>query len=106
MAFVMEWKNILARFQMKSKSSPRPFVILRRLTSFVPMRYRCVALLCSTIFLFPFILLAMGVGVLCSTAVDGLATLSRWVGDAAGFSSRTKLPRLPASSVSASNLPS
>jgi hypothetical protein len=88
-------ENILACFQMKSKSSPRPFVILRRLSSIVPIRYRCAALLISTIFLFPVILLAMGVGVLGSTCLDGLATLSRWVADAAGLSQGAKLRALP-----------
>jgi hypothetical protein len=105
-ALVTKWKNIPARFQMKSKSSPRPFFILRRLSSIVPMRYRCAALLISTIFFFPFILLAMGIGVLGSVVVDGIAVASRWVGDAAGFSQGAKLRDLPPSSASAPNLPS
>lgn len=98
-------ENILACSQMKSKHSPRPFVILRRLTSVVPMRYRCAALLFSTIFFFPFILLAMGIGVLGSTCLEGLAALSRWVGDAAGLSQGAKLRELPPTPTSAPNLP-
>ncbi|QIF01733.1 hypothetical protein [Roseimicrobium sp. ORNL1] len=96
---------------MKSRSSRKPFVVLRRCASVLPMRYRCAALLFSTIFLFPLILLAMGVGTLFSTLVDGLATLSRWVADAAGLTSTSisisqspKLRDLPPSTVSAPNL--
>ncbi|RBP40348.1 hypothetical protein DES53_10854 [Roseimicrobium gellanilyticum] len=91
---------------MKSKTSRKPFVILRRFTSLLPMRYRCAALLFSTVFLFPFILLAMGVGVLVSALLEGVATLSRWAADAAGLSSRAKLQDLPRSSASAPPLQS
>jgi hypothetical protein len=48
---------------MKSMSF-HPGAALRRATSFLPMRYRCVALLLTTLFLFPVILLAMGLGAL------------------------------------------
>lgn len=96
-------KTIPACSQMKSKPSRRkPFVIIRRFTSLLPMRYRCAALLFSTVFLFPVILLAMGIGVLFSTLLEGLAALSRWAGEATAL---TSVPKLKLGDLQSSPIP-
>ena len=71
--------------------SRQPFTVLRRVASFLPLRYRCVALLIATLMFFPLILLAMGVSALLQSMSLAVAAVRRVYEDGLGRARATHL---------------